>query len=592
MIGTRHLARLLGAALLLVATGGAAAAQQITFASDLPRTLVFVTENGGGDLAAQEVSRFFVEAGFPLVDPALAHTAAQRELVEAALGGDEQAAVQLGRDFGAHMLVLGNADWEVVPNPADNRLRTGTASVDLRAIRLDAGGVLSSQRTEGRRADATEQAARTGAIAEAVRKLIRETSFVGALANSWEEADWSPTDYMRPDPGSVGAALGGGRSGEPRLAIIRTDVLPPMDGDVASRGIGIVKRSRGQEVTNDVVIEGIVDGDVSTVEVAGTRAEIGAVDADMRRELGLPESARRFRANLSLPSSTDSVHVVATGPGGQVATVTAAPHIGDRWAVVIGVGDYASPDIPDLRFAGADARAMHEFLLSEAAGPFEEDKVLLLTDRDATAQQIREAMFVFLQQADWDDLVVIYYAGHGAPDPNRPENLYLLPSDANMDALASTAVPMWDVQTALRRQIRAERVVVFADACHSGGAQWGMEEENPIGGSFAQLFTPSRRVVLTAASMNELSHEDTRWGGGHGVFTHHIMQGLAGAADADGNGIVTFSEVAAYVSAEVPGQTNGRQHPQRSGIGDVPLAVVPASKAASAGSGAGGGGQR
>ncbi|MEX2609948.1 MAG: hypothetical protein WEA24_08390 [Gemmatimonadota bacterium] len=70
------------------------------------------------------------------------------------------------------------------------------------------------------------------------------------------------------------------------------------------------------------------------------------------------------------------------------------------------------------------------------------------------------------------------------------------------------------------------------------------------------------------------------------------MQGLSGAADADANGIVTFSEVAAYVSAEVPGQTNGRQHPQRSGIGDVPLAVVPASKAAGAGAGAGGGGQR
>ena len=43
-------------------------------------------------------------------------------------------------------------------------------------------------------------------MGEAVRALIRETPFGGALANSWEAEEWAPTDYMRPDPGSVGAA--------------------------------------------------------------------------------------------------------------------------------------------------------------------------------------------------------------------------------------------------------------------------------------------------------------------------------------------------------------------------------------------------
>ena len=205
-----------------------------------------------------------------------------------------------------------------------------------------------------------------------------------------------------------------------------------------------------------------------------------------------------------------------------------------------------------------------------------------LTDfsKEENAQALREALFVFLQKANYNDLVFIYFAGHGAPDPKRPDNLYLLPHDADLKQLAATGFPMWDVKTALRRQIKAERVIVVADACHSGGTKDG--ETNPINGSFSDLFTPSRRVILTAADDNELSYEDAKWGGGHGAFTHNFVEGLKGAADADKNGIVTFQEAADYVTARVKVDTNGRQTPQRGGLGDVPLAeVAPASQKAS-----------
>ena len=186
---------------LLALAGSASAQDRIAFSSELPRTLVFISEKGDGGVAARDVSAFLREAGFPLVDPALAHTAAQRELVQAALGGDEGAALQLGRDFGAHVLVLGVADWGTVVDPATRTLMTATAEVDLRAIRLDAGQVLASQRANGRTIDATEQAARTGAIREAVTQLIGQTAFVGALANNWEEQPWSARGYLQQDHG-------------------------------------------------------------------------------------------------------------------------------------------------------------------------------------------------------------------------------------------------------------------------------------------------------------------------------------------------------------------------------------------------------
>ena len=551
-------------------------AQEIRFDSHLPRTLVIIPEEGGAGTASREVSAFLLEAGFPLVDPALAHTAAQRELVQAALAGDEGAAVQLGRDFGAHVLILGEADWGTRPDPVTGTLVTGTSEVSLRALRLDEGRVVATGRSTGRKLEATDQAARSGAIREAVMELVEDTEFMGSIANNWEEKGWSGRGYFRPDPGSVEAAMSDGSAAGPRLAILETRVAPPAEAGSGSRGIGVVKRSdRERALANPIEVEGVVIGADVAVEVEGEPARLERLSAAEAQRLGITTGpASRFVARTVLPGTRDSVRVVARDGNGRSTTVVAAPRIDRRWAVVIGIGEYRDPLIADLDYAANDARAIHEFLRSDAAGPFEEENILLLTDAQATGQAMREALFVFLQQADWDDLVFIYFAGHGAPDPSRPDNLYLLPADADVNALASTGFPMWDVKTALRRQISAERVIVVADACHSAGTSEGAEGSNPIGASFADLFSPSRRLTLTAADMNELSYEDTKWGGGHGIFTHFILEGLKGSADGNGDGIVTFVEVAGFVKERVSGETSGMQNPQFSGLGDVPLAVA------------------
>ena len=557
---------------------GAASAQSIAFSSPLPRTLVFIQEKGDAGVATRSAVQFLSEAGFPLVDPSLAHTSAQRQLVQAALKGDEGAAVQLGRDFGAHVIILGTSDWGTTIDPVTGKLQTATAEVSLRAIRLDAGKVLSVQSGRGREIDATEQMARTKAIQEALREIVEKTEFVGALANNWEEEPWAARGYFTPDPGSTQQSLNApAPAGAPKLAIIRTDVLPPVNASAGSRGIGVTKKApRGAGVKNDIALEGVVVGPVAKVDVEGVAAKLEPLSLEEAKKIGLTTTATRFTAKVSLSTDKDTVKVTATSPTGESATATAAPRISERWAVVIGIGEYRADDITDLRYAGKDAQAMYDFLKSPAAG-FQDDHVLFLKDEKATGAAIREAMFVFLQKADYDDLVFIYFAGHGAPDPTRPDNLYLLPHDADTKALAATGFPMWDVKTALRRQIKAERVIVVADACHSGGTKDG--ETNPINGSFGDLFTPSRRVILTAADHNELSYEDAKWGGGHGAFTYNFIEGLKGAADADKNGIVTFLEAADYVTMKVKAETNGRQTPQRGGLGDVPLAEVTLQKA-------------
>jgi len=575
----------LGGVLLLAPT--VSQAQEISFDGELPRTMVFIQEEGRGKVASREMTSFLLEAGFPVIDPALAIDESAQALVAAAMAGNDGAATQLGRDWGAQILILGVADYATVSSPGGGTLITATTEVAVRALRLDLGEVVSDAVADARAIEATGQAARAKAIRSATQEVIGQ--FIGPVLNDWESRTWQEAMYWVPDPGSVqqstsetagsATASNGGGGAAPGLAILRADVLPA-DDDIATRGIGVVRRNQGaSDVQNLIRLEGVVTGDADRVEVHGQPAAMSPMNADEIARLGLTDAgARRFTREFTLPISTDSVEIKAQGSGGQTTQTFAAPRIDKRWAVIVGVGEYESEDIPDLEFAPSDARAVKEFLESDAAGPF--DEVLFLENERATGAAMREALFVFLQQADWDDLVVIYYAGHGAPDPGRPDNLYLLPTDADLNSLASTGFPMWDVKTALRRQIAAERVLVIADACHSAGAADGTAvgggESNAIAGGFQNLFTPSRRLMMTAADTDEFSLEDERWGG-HGVFTHFMLDGLRGAGDIDGNGIVTFTELFDHVSVNVRNATSGRQNPQRSGLGDIPLSIVGAS---------------
>ena len=256
-----------------------------------------------------------------------------------------------------------------------------------------------------------------------------------------------------------------------------------------------------------------------------------------------------------------------------------------RWAVVIGISRYAhgGKAFPQLKYAARDARAFCEFLRSDRSGGFPPERILCLTDEQATVAQVRHALFEFLARADKDDLVMIFFSGHGMPQPGT-DNFFMLCHDTQPDRMASTSFPMWDIDTALRRFVRAQRVVVFADACHAGaisspvGTRGGV---NPVHQYLRQLaLAQPGRLIFTASEVRQLSHESDKWGGGHGAFTHFLLEGLEGQADADGDRVVDVGEIVEYVRSKVSSATQGKQHPDPSGQYDrkLPLAVLPESK--------------
>ncbi|HEX6589979.1 MAG TPA: caspase family protein [Longimicrobiales bacterium] len=574
------------AALIALLAPAAVAAQLVRFESDMPRVMVFLDEEGA--TAATQLTRFLREAEFEVIDPAFAKEAAQQELARRALAGDQAAAVELGRDLGAQVIIFGDVTADAAPNPMDATLQVGTARLDVRALRLDQPRIVATGSTSGRAPDATPAGARNSALARAAEQLLYSSAFLGDILNDWEARPFEDEAYWQPEPQSVPAMMQAVITpvAAPAVVSSSTAVAAPAPAagaqplgvvvlasePIATRGIGAVRRDDARPGTVNVRVRGVVSDPAAAVMVGGAPATVRASTADEQARLGVPRTVGIFDGVVDVASASEAVRVVAAGNAGAQAEVIAYPRIGQRWAVIIGISDYADDRISDLDFADDDALAMAEFLRSPAGGAVPESNMRLLVNQDATSDAIREAMFVFLQQARPEDLVTIYVASHGSPDPSRPENLYILSHDADLDALASTAFPMWDFKTALRRQIEAERVVVFTDACHSGGTIEA--DENPVGGAFAELFSPSRRVTLSAADAHELSHEGREWGGGHGAFTFLLLEGLRGAADADQDARVTFPEAAAYVQQRVAAATGGIQNPQQSGLGEVVLSEL------------------
>jgi hypothetical protein len=281
--------------------------------------------------------------------------------------------------------------------------------------------------------------------------------------------------------------------------------------------------------------------------------------------------------------------IAAATPGAPPAPPP-PPAAHERWAVVIGVGAYDSPQIPRLKYTVSDAEAIYRTLIGPAG--FKKDNVLLLSDtaeRKPTLRNIKWALGTFLaRSAAREDTVVIFFAGHGAPEVDQRglerDGLakYLIPLDADADDLYSTALPMDELQTIFGR-IEAERVVAFVDACYSGaaGGRTFLSKRTRAGtldDQFLERLTRSKgRAIITASRPSEVSIELPELG--HGIFTYYLVEGLKGAADTNRDSIVTLQELYEYVEQQVSKKSRavgGNQHPVMKGEleGVLPLAKV------------------
>jgi len=302
------------------------------------------------------------------------------------------------------------------------------------------------------------------------------------------------------------------------------------------------------------------------------------------------EHAADFPPKTAIVSPAVSEEKPKTPESGKVPTPPlSAPSLQEsrtfqHWAVIIGVSEYQDSHIPTLRYAAADAQSFYNWLASPDGGRYPPSRIRLLVNEQATAYNIKEALYVWLKQVTEDAMVIIFFVGHGSPDsPDTPDNLFLLPYDAQYDTIATTGFPMWDIETALRRFIKARKVVVIADACHSGGVGHSFDvarratraiKHNPISSGLQNLSAIGDGVaVISASDDRQFSQEGENWGGGHGVFTYFLLKGLKGEADYNKDNRVTLGELIPFLSEQVRRATTNAQSPTVAGKFDPALRI-------------------
>jgi uncharacterized caspase-like protein len=248
------------------------------------------------------------------------------------------------------------------------------------------------------------------------------------------------------------------------------------------------------------------------------------------------------------------------------------------WAVVIGISKYQKSGM-NLGYADRDAQFFYDYLTSPSGGGVSKDNAALLVNEQATRANILKEITDKCNRAFDDDLLILYIAGHGMPDPVGNE-IYFLSYESQPDNLTGTAVSQIDIEKALART-RAKKKVWIADACHSGGAGLNINVRGDRAYATNRMLigigTSSEGIaIFTASSGSEYSQEDEKWGDGHGVFTHYLLEGLSGKAETNKDGLISIRELYDYVYHRVVDDTKGQQHPELKGNFDnrLPLGVV------------------
>ncbi len=224
-----------------------------------------------------------------------------------------------------------------------------------------------------------------------------------------------------------------------------------------------------------------------------------------------------------------------------------------KLALIIGNSEYQDASLARLLTPSADVNALAEVLRAPDIGAF--DEVTTLVNDFATT--IRRAIARFFALKAPDDLLLLYFSGHGILDDHG--KLHLAVKDTERELVSGTAIPAAFITEEMDRSM-SRRQVLMLDCCHSGAFARGAKGAAgaSVGTATAFQGTGYGRIVLTATDATQYAWEGERVIGQaeNSVFTHYMIEGIrTGAADTDGDGKITVDELYDYVYAQVVNQT-------------------------------------
>ncbi len=215
-------------------------------------------------------------------------------------------------------------------------------------------------------------------------------------------------------------------------------------------------------------------------------------------------------------------------------------------ALLIGVSQYGA-GFNQLPAAARDVAAMQRVCQNPDMGDF--DEVMTLIDPDP--QEMGITIENLFGDRDRDDLIVLYFSGHGVKDENG--SLYLATRATRKNErgglIRSTAIAARFVQEIMSYS-RARRQAVILDCCFSGAFAEGLLAKDDSSVDVRTQLGGEGRVVLTSSTSTQYSFAQE--GSDLSIYTHYLVEGIeTGAADLDDDDVISADELHEYASIRV-----------------------------------------
>jgi len=351
------------------------------------------------------------------------------------------------------------------------------------------------------------------------------------------------------EPGIIAQALLG-KKAEAGVSIARNSAPPPK--------VTILSPHQGDKLNRpdiEVVVE-VRDAGGGIGEIRlyqnGKVVESAAVDRGLKDVT--EANARHYRVSLLdgknlfrvIAFSKDRVQSTPEDVSVELAAPAkpAALHV-----LAVGINRYKNSDL-DLNFPLADAAGVSAFFRKSGSRLFREVNILELHDAEATRAKILEAFQTLRTKAQPQDVVVVYFAGHGVM---RARDWYFLAHEITHpedDQEVTRAGVSAATLAETLKSIQAQKVLLLLDACRAGGALAafrGVEDRKAL----EQLARSSGIYVVAASTKEQQAVELAQLG--HGVFTYVVLKGLEGEAMANQRDRqVTAVGLVRYIDSKLP----------------------------------------
>ncbi|MDT3676838.1 caspase, EACC1-associated type [Microcystis wesenbergii] len=215
-----------------------------------------------------------------------------------------------------------------------------------------------------------------------------------------------------------------------------------------------------------------------------------------------------------------------------------------KFALLIGVSEY-SEGLRPISSAILDVEAMRRVLEHPDMGAFDQVTVLSNPDKGSMERAV-EDLFTNRQR---DDLVLLYFSGHGLKDQTAEFCLSARDTerDQNGELRISTILAASKLNKYMNNS-RSQRQMIILDCCFSGALVQGMPIKGEL--NIQEELGGKGRAILTSSSPIEYSFESEDKD--LSIYTKYLVEGIeTGAADKDGDQLISVNELHEYASERV-----------------------------------------